>query len=75
MKSNALCISNDIGIDSIKLTRDISTGITDPITYGCYHQAVSEPVTLRNCTLPAECSKNLYYLIKQPEWTIDQKVV
>ena len=30
MKSNALCISNDIGIDSIKLTRDMSTGITDP---------------------------------------------
>ncbi len=30
MKSNALCISNDTGIDSIKLTRDMSTGITDP---------------------------------------------
>ncbi len=30
MKSNALCISNDVGIDSIKLTRDILTGITDP---------------------------------------------
>ena len=30
MKSNAVCISNDIGLDSIKLTRDMSTGITDP---------------------------------------------
>ena len=43
MKSNALCISNDVGIDSIKLTRDISTGITDPDNPGAIIKLYPNP--------------------------------